>query len=425
MRGVKNSHRMHDLCEITSSKRIYASDYKLDGVPFYRGKEISEKHRGNLDVSTELFIDREKFVQIRSKFGAPQAGDLLLTSVGTLGSPYVVREREEFYFKDGNLIWFRNFNKLDSKYLYYWLLSPQGRNELKKCTIGSSQPAYTIVLLKEIEIDLPSLPNQRKIAAILSAYDDLIENNLHRIQILEEIAQNLYREWFVHFRFPGFEKAQFVDTPKGKIPEGWELVHISDVAKVFRGRSYRSHNLVEEGGYPFINLKCINRDGGFRYDGIKRYQGPFTEKQSVKPGDLVIAMTDMTQERRIVARAARIPDFGEDLAVISMDLVKVKANDAISSSYLYGMLRFSSFPDQVKQYANGANVLHLNPDRISEFELLLPPEDLRNYFGEFVDALYRNCDILTKKNLNLSITRDFLLPKLISGKLEIKDKEIG
>ncbi len=176
--------RMKDVCEITSSKRIFAADYQTEGIPFYRGKEITEKHKGSFDVSTELFIDPAKFQAIREKFGAPITGDLLLTSVGTLGSPYVVRAGEEFYFKDGNLTWFRKMHGLNGRYLYYWLLSPQGRAELKKCTIGSSQSAYTIVLLKEMEIDLPDLPTQRKIAGVPSAYYDLIENNLRRIQIL-------------------------------------------------------------------------------------------------------------------------------------------------------------------------------------------------------------------------------------------------
>jgi type I restriction enzyme S subunit len=116
--------RMDELCKITSSKRIFASDYVSEGVPFYRGREITEKYKGNLDVSTELFIAEEKFSEIERKFGAPKLGDLLLTSVGTLGSVYVVKPGDRFYFKDGNLTWFRNFLELDSRFLYYWLGSP-------------------------------------------------------------------------------------------------------------------------------------------------------------------------------------------------------------------------------------------------------------------------------------------------------------
>jgi len=222
---------MSELCEITSSKRIYASDYKTSGVPFFRGKEITEKYNGALEVTTELFIDREKFAEIKRKFGAPKAGDLLLTSVGTLGSTYVVQPDDEFYFKDGNLTWFRAFDGLDSRYLHYWLSAPQGRAELKKCTIGSSQSAYTIVLLKGMEIELPGLPEQRRIASILSAYDDLIENNTRRIAILEEMARRLYEEWFVRYRFPGHENVRMVDSDLGPAPEGWPMLALSDLCR--------------------------------------------------------------------------------------------------------------------------------------------------------------------------------------------------
>jgi len=217
MDGLRKA-RMSDLCEITSSKRIFAADYVTEGVPFYRGKEITEKYKGNLDVSTELFISEEKFCEIERKFGAPRSGDLLLTSVGTLGSPYVVKPGERFYFKDGNLTWFRHFNELDSQFLYYWLVSPQGKAELQKCTIGSSQSAFTIVLLKGMEIELPPLLVQRRIAGILSAYDELMENNQRRIRILEAMARALYREWFVHFRFPGHEQIPRVASPSATSP---------------------------------------------------------------------------------------------------------------------------------------------------------------------------------------------------------------
>ena len=226
--------RMDELCEITSSKRIFAADYVSEGVPFYRGKEITEKHKGKLDISTELFISEDKFSEIERKFGAPRSGDLLLTSVGTLGSPYVVKPADRFYFKDGNLTWFRHFDGLDSWFLYYWLVSPQGKAELQKCTIGSSQSAFTIVLLKGMEIESPPLPVQQRIACILSAYDELIENNQRRIQILETMARALYREWFVEFRFPGHERFPRVASRFGDIPKGWEIKKVGDIAENIR-----------------------------------------------------------------------------------------------------------------------------------------------------------------------------------------------
>ena len=246
--------RMDQLCEITSSKRIFAADYVSEGVPFYRGREVTEKYKGNLDVSTELFITEEKFAEIERKFGAPKLGDLLLTSVGTLGSVYVVKPCDRFYFKDGNLTWFRNFNGLDSQFLFYWIDSPQGKAELQKCTIGSSQSAFTIALLKGMEIALPSMPVQKRIAGILSTYDELIENSQRRIKILEAMARGLYREWFVHFRFPGHENHPRVASALGEIPEGWEVKAVENILiRRAAGSVYRDVDVKAVGDIPVID----------------------------------------------------------------------------------------------------------------------------------------------------------------------------
>ncbi len=265
---------------------------------------------------------------------------------------------------------------------------------------------------------------QQKIAAILSAYDDLIENNLRRIKILEEMAQNLYREWFVKFRFPAHQQSRFVDSPLGPIPEAWVVSKISDVAKVHRGRSYKSTELTEEGGRPFVNLKCIDRDGGFRASGLKRYTGVFKDIQTVRPGDIVMAVTDMTQERRIVARAARVSHLDTDLGVISMDLVKIVSRGDLAEPYLYAMFRWSGFADEVKQHANGANVLHLLPERIEEYEFACPPREIADRFSEAVSPIFGLCESLEQKNAALRQTRDLLLPKLISGELDVSELDI-
>jgi len=273
-------------------------------------------------------------------------------------------------------------------------------------------------------ISLPPLPTQRKIAAILSAYDDLIENNTRRVAALEEMARLLYREWFVHFRFPGHEQVATVNSEIGPIPERWEITRVSEVAEVYRGRSYRSTDLAEENSLPFLNLKCVERDGGFRHDGLKRYAGRYKDTQKARPGDIIIAVTDMTQERRIVARAARVPDIGEEPFVFSMDLVKVVPREDVPSDYLYGMLRFSRFPDELKQYASGVNVLHLRPASIEEFEFALPPEELRERYAALVSVAYKQCDVVQKKNDLLRQTRDLLLPRFISGEVDVSDMAI-
>ena len=178
-----NAVKINDVCEVTSSKRIYAKEYIGSGIPFFRGKEVVEKFNGAIDVSTELFISENRFDEIKNKFGVPKRGDLLLTSVGTIGVPYIVDGEFDFYFKDGNLTWFKNLKGIDSHYLYYWLVSPQGKAELSKCKIGAAQPAYTIVRLKNMDIVMPDEVMQKKISGILIAYDESIKNNRRRIHL--------------------------------------------------------------------------------------------------------------------------------------------------------------------------------------------------------------------------------------------------
>lgn len=160
-------------CEITSSKRIFFSEYVESGVPFYRSKEIIEIERGQ-NIGEPLYISQQKYDDIKSKYGVPLPGDMLLTSVGTIGIPYIIQIDDYFYFKDGNLTWFRSFDDLlVSRFLYYWIISDEGQGILNNATIGSSQKALTISALNRIECPVPPIEVQTKIVSILSAYDSL------------------------------------------------------------------------------------------------------------------------------------------------------------------------------------------------------------------------------------------------------------
>lgn len=285
---------------------------------------------------------------------------------------------------------------------------------------GSAQPFISLANLRSFELRYnEDLHEQRRIAGILSAYDELIENSQRRIRILEEMARSLYREWFVKFRFPGHENHRMVDSALGKIPEGWEIKKLGDIGETFRGRSYRSEDLAYEKGLPFLNLKCVNRDGGFRRSGIKHYIGEYKDSQIANKGDIVIAVTDMTQERRIVAHAALVPSLESDFGVYSMDLVRVEPKPPIPKVFLYTLFRFSSFADEVKQHANGANVLHLAPDRIADFQFAMPPPPLMMRFADFASAGVEQVDVLENQIDNLRRTRDLLLPRLLSGQIDV------
>jgi type I restriction enzyme S subunit len=302
----------------------------------------------------------------------------------------------------------------------FFLLHSLNCTDIKPYVTGAAQPKLSQANMRLIKIALPPLPIQRRIAGILSTYDDLIENSQHRIKILEEMARRLYREWFVHFRFPGHEGCRFVESPLGEIPEGWEVTKLGELASTFRGRSYRSVDLATEDGLPFLNLKCLDRDGGFRRSGLKRYTGDFKDAHIARKGDIVMAVTDMTQERRIVGRAALVPSLGQDFGIFSMDLVRIEPKHGIAKPFLYSFLRHSSFADELKNHANGANVLHLSPDRITEYELIWPSDSLRHQYAAFVAPILEEIDVLENSIENLRRTRDLLLPRLLSGQIDVE-----
>lgn len=349
-------------------------------------------------------------------------GDILMNKIANAGSVYLMPNLNRPVSLAMNLFLIRtNEDQLNQRFAYYYLKANE--QYVKSFAIGTATTTITKENVRGLEVIKPDIEIQHKVVAILSMYESLIENNLKRIKILEEMSQMIYREWFVNFHFPEYEKVKMVKSELGMIPEGWEVKRVSQTALVHRGRSYKSSELSDEGGLSFLNLKCISRDGGFRHDGIKQYIGQYKATQTAKMGDIIMAVTDMTQERRIVARAARVPRLADEFAVVSMDLVKIEPLPNLTSEYLYGMFRFSDFPDEVKQHANGANVLHLNPEHIGAYKFVVPDYKLQQKYATFAQSVYQQCDVLQAKINNLRKTRDLLLPKLITGKIPLDGED--
>ena len=380
--------KLKDFCSITSSKRIYAADYVEDGIPFVRGKEVVQRFFGSGPLESELFISSTKFETLRDQFGAPTAGDLLLTSVGTLGVPYLVTDGDEFYFKDGNLIWFRNFDGLNGKFFYYWIRSRAGRAQLAKCTIGTSQAAYTIERLKEIEAPKHSSDQQERIADILSVYDDLIDNNCRRIALLEEAARLLYREWFVHFRFPGHEYVKIIDG----LPEGWESCKLGDMlAKIKRPGKVKKGDYLEDGSIP-----CV--------DQSESLIGGYTDKEDARitsPLPLVI-FGDHT-------RVLKFIDFPFACGADGTQLL-FPTDDRLSIQYFY----FAVSNVNLSNYFYARHFKFLKDQG-----LLVPTANLISEFTDFSKDALKQISVLREASHNLARARDLLLPRLMNGEVEI------
>lgn len=420
--------RLGDYCTITSSKRIFADQYVDMGVPFYRSREIIEKNN-NSELSEPLFISKEVYDNIKVKFGVPKKGDLLLTSVGTIGIPYIVKD-ECFYFKDGNLTWMKDFSvELSSQYLYYWISSRFGRDSLMSRCIGSSQSALTIDILKKYKFFLPDRTTQDKIVAALSNYNSLIELNNKRIKTLEQMAENLYKEWFVRFRFPGHEIAEFEDSKMGRIPSGFYVRKMQDVISDYIGGGWGNDEEDKDyavkayviRGTDFPNVKRGNVSScPLRYHKDSNYKS-----RELHDLDIILEVSGGTAEqpvgRTLLVTQDTIDRLGGQVICASFCKQIHLNKDMVSPYFYYYWMQFlydTRIIDRFQLQSTG--IINFQFEYfVRKGEILLPPKKLMEKFDQIIIPIYNSISALSKQNENLIKQRDLLLPRLMSGKLEV------
>ena len=387
-------YKIGDLCQITSSKRIFAKEYRNSGIPFYRGKEIIEKQKGQ-KISTELYISKERYNEIKNKFGVPKQGDLLLTSVGTLGIPYVVQD-ECFYFKDGNLTWFYDFNNLNSKYLYYWFLSPQGKANISTKAIGSTQKALTIETLSKFNILLPSIDEQKQIAGILSALDDKIELNRRINENLEQQAQALFKHWFVENVSNEWLQgiaSDFYNITIGKTPprkeQQWFTTNKQDVAWV---------SITDMGN---SNVYIDASSEYLTYDAIDKFN------IVVVPNNTVILSFKLTIGRIAITN-------GQMTTNEAIAHFKTRNNELVEYTYLY--LKNYNF---ASLGSTSSIATAINSKIIKSMPWVMPDEKTLRSFHLLVKPLFDTIKKNVNENKRLAELRDTLLPKLMNGEIII------
>lgn len=392
--------KLGDIATVTSSKRIFARQYTNTGIPFYRQKEIIDK-KNKLEITEPLFISKNTYLEIKNKFGAPQKGDLLITAVGvTLGIAYVVRD-EEFYFKDGNLIWLKDFiEEVNSHYIYYWVNSDVGQKSMWSRTIGSAQPALTIDTIKQFEIKLPTLNKQNKIADILSNYDNLIENNQKQIKLLEEATQRLYKEWFVDLHFPGYESATITDG----VPEGWCKKAVDEIAEYINGFAFKPSDWGDR-GMPIIKIKEMGN--GVTSDTPRNDGNTIPQKYHIVSGDILFSWS---------ATLSAMIWSGED-GLLNQHIFKVVPRDGICREFVLQSILFTL--NEFMNLTTGATMKHIQRGKLKEVFVYLPDEKTMSEYGEISKKVRNKILLLEKQIIHLTEARDRLLPKLMSGEIEV------
>lgn len=303
-------------------------------------------------------------------------------------------------------------------YFVYYLLSTY-EEEVKGVAGGAATPIVNKTTFENLKASAPPLPIQRKIAAILSAYDDLIENNLRRIKILEEMAQNLYREWFVKFRFPGHQHARFDDSSLGPIPEGWEVGKLGDLCLLMQSGGTPSRKKADYWNDATIDwYKTRELWDGFLFNSEERISKLGLSGSSARlfdPGTILMAIYGAPTVGRlgIVTKAATC-----NQAALGM-----RADpDKISQYYLfYALLGLRGHFNSIAQ---GAAQQNISKCKVAEAECLVPPLNLINEFTGLVEPIWGALRNLQTKNTTLRRTRDLLLPRLISGEVDVSELDI-
>lgn len=399
-------HKLNELVDISSSKRVFAKEYTLTGVPFYRSKEIIEKSN-NREISQKLYISKEKYQDIKDKHGAPQEGDLLLTSVGTLGIPYLVSSNEEFYFKDGNLTWFRNFNGINNRFLYYWFLSDYAKEQINGRYIGSTQKALTISALNDFEIHIPSIDNQNKIVKILSSLDKKIETNNKIIANLEAQAQALFKYYFIDFE--PFTDGNFVDSDLGPIPEGWEVSNLEKIANYKNGVAIKKFPPKDkDNSLPALKIRELNKNSTDESsDVVGNY---IDESVKVYDGDVIFSWSGTL--------LVKIWTGGD--AGLNQHLFKVTSEKYDKwFYYLWTLYHLEKFISIARDKATTMG--HIKRSHLKESNVLICDEKTYKNANDVLNPIIELIINLGIQNRALAQARDALLPKLMAGEIDLED----
>ena len=412
-------------CTVTSSKRFHLSERAESGVPFFCSKQIIQLENGEIPSDYD-HITNEHFRDIQIKYGVPSAGDLLITTRGTYGIPYIYKERDCFYFADGNLTWLKDFDDcLSSHYLYYWFKSYEGQKKIDAIAKGTAQKAVPIALIKDLQLSLPPISQQKRIASILSAYDDLIENNRRQIKLLEEAAQRLYREWFEELRFPGHESVKVMDG----VPEGWKRVKIKDLIAYEIGGGWGSDAPSERDFQEAYVIRGTDLHGIMHGD-YKNLPLRFHSENSLKPrilqdGDIVFEVSGGGKNEG-VARTALISTQLLSLlnkpAICASFCKLIRPIEIDYSQYMYSYLQFLRASGKTAEYdkRSASSIVNYRwKDFLVQEYTLLPELTVLKHFNRYIDAYYKKITTCANIISIASDTRDRLLSKLMSREMEV------
>ena len=415
--------------EIGDGYRAKNSELSKSGLPFARAGNIKDGfHFDDADC-----FPAENLHRVKNKASIP--GDVVFTSKGTVGRFGFVREHTPRFVYSPQLCFWRSLDTvlIDPRYLFYWMSGPDFFRQFKEVS-GQTDMAEFVSLRdqRDMRITIPPVREQRAIAHVLGTLDDKIELNRRMNATLEAMARALFQSWFVDFdpvrakmkgKDTGLPKEianlfpdRLVDSELGLIPKGWPVESLDKHFEVVKGVSYKGSGLGTDGA-PLHNLNSIREGGGYKYEGIKYYSGEYSDRHTLRPGDVIVANTEQGHDRHLIGYAAIVPEVFGSQGIASHHVYRVRArlNGRLSTAFLHLLLNSSRMHDVVSGYANGTTVNMLPIDALQRPPVAIPPKVLVEALDAIALCAERQRERIVRESGILTSVRDTLLPKLISG----------
>ena len=302
----------------------------------------------------------------------------------------------------------RATGSLSQDFLRFLVGSPQFAAYVRPIVTGVNVPHISPTQIRDFSFQLPPRRFQDSVTDLLLPLDDLIENNRRRIEVLEEMARLLYREWFVHFRFPGHEDVELVDSDVGPIPEGWNVRSFSDLAEFVNGFAFKPYHWLDE-GLPIIKIKELK--GGVTAD-TPRYHGADVDKKYFIENGAVLFSWSADLKAYVWAHGS---------ALLNQHLFDVRPHE-VSPLFIFHAL--NARMDHFQARAQGTTMKHIKRSALNEVRTAIPPVEVREEFETMVRPMLDLQLNLTAQNVVLREARDLLLPRLVSGELDVSELDL-
>jgi type I restriction enzyme, S subunit len=403
MKNGWQTKTLGDLFDITSSKRVFEADWKTEGVPFYRAREIVKLARHGF-VENELFISEEMFDRYSTKYGIPAEGDIMVTGVGTLGICYVVKKEDRFYFKDGNIIWLKKKTEADSRFVEYAFQSDYLRSQIDD-SVGATVGTYTIIKAKSTRIPVPPLPEQQRIVGILDeAFGGIAIAKANAVKNLQN-ARAIFESHL-----------QSVFTQRG---DGWTEKPLGTLASFRNGINYTKDSKGER--IKIVGVRNFQKNFSAPLDDLDTVtiDGELSELDSLKQDDILAVRSNGNIE--LIGRCILVGEVTEKISHSGFTIRIRVSNGEVVPRYLCHFMKSASSRKRLTDGGTGTNIKSLNQGMLSAFAIPFPPISVQNVLVEKLESLSEESrrleSIYQRKVAALEALKKSLLHQAFTGAL--------